>query len=117
MVRPERGARAASEHGAYARGGESPVDPAIDQRRHYGHHRFGGALARHAAAVDRSDVVHGVQLRPGADRVHTVRRLVPAALRHGGGFGAGGRAGVRFPATVARIVWSSVLDIWLSQST
>src|ERR1035438_5469845 len=46
MVRQERGARAASQHGADARGGESPVDPAIDQRRHHGHHRFGGAVAR-----------------------------------------------------------------------
>src|ERR1035437_8548117 len=95
MVRQERGARAAFKHGAHARGGESPMDSTFDQRRHHGDHRFGGAAARHAAQVYRSDVVYGVQLRQGTDGVYTVRRLVPAALRDGGAVGAGGGAGDR----------------------
>ena len=40
LVRQERRAPAASQHGAHARRGESPLDPAIDQRRHHRDHRF-----------------------------------------------------------------------------
>src|ERR1035437_2079211 len=93
MVRQERGARAAFKHGAHARGGESPMDSTLDQRRHHGDHRFGRAAARHAAQVYRGDVVYGVQLRQGTDGVYTVRRLVPAALRDDDGVGGGGGAG------------------------
>src|ERR1035437_7091689 len=105
MVRQERGARAAFKHGADARGGESPMDSTLDQRRHHGDHRFGGAAARRGAQVYRSDVVHGVQLHPGAHGVHTVRGLVPAALRDGGGVGAGGGVGgamIHYPSLTRR---------------
>ena len=54
---------AAPEHGAHARRGEPPLDPAIDQRRHHRDHRFGRATARNAAVVRGGDVVHGLQLR------------------------------------------------------
>ena len=74
---------AASEHGAHARRRESPLDSALHQRRHHGDHRFGRPPARHAAAVYRGDVVHRLQLRPGADGLYALRRLVPAALRDG----------------------------------
>ena len=51
LVRQERGARAASRDRAHARGGESALDSALDQRRHHRDHRFRRARARAAAAL------------------------------------------------------------------
>ena len=62
------------------------------------HHRSGGPPARDPAAICGGRFAHRLHLHPGAHVLHTVWRLVPDAVRGGGG-GSADQCHLLFPAT------------------